>query len=408
MRGRIELRNNIAEILAFFVTTVFLVSDLGGSVSVYVAFIIAISVYAIMKSDIDLLNIKRNLPFLALFIVTLIMSFHDYDYKDMAKNFYLLMSVLGIVSIFSADRRTGGYKKIQKFFVFSGTFVALLIYFQKLFPSVFSSLFLPLYINSSAAEIVRLTSQGYSICVNGDIAYTLTLVMFALFCTILETGRKHRVWHSILLFGALLLSQRRTEILGSLVVIIIVYFIRYRKTLFKDRLFLFCFISSIFVCLCLLIGLFIFIPENFESSNRIMMTLHDIKYNVDFLNGRDELYTLALEIFEEKPISGIGWMNFSRYAAATGNTLARNVHCIYLQLLTECGVLGASFIYLVIGILLFKSFKQLFRNEGSLVYHAYILYFILAGVVDNTIYYPYFWIFVSSVVYMNDVALNNK
>ncbi len=77
------------------------------------------------------------------------------------------------------------------------------------------------------------------------------------------------------------------------------------------------------------------VPQLYNVVNRFIET----KEAGDIELGRGKTRALALELWLEKPILGIGWNKFMFiYEEMTGIFL--NVHCVYVQLLCETGIVG--------------------------------------------------------------------
>ena len=64
----------------------------------------------------------------------------------------------------------------------------------------------------------------------------------------------------------------------------------------------------------------------------------------DVSNGRFKLYAIAWNFFKESPILGIGWREFSKEVVNFYNqdSVLRDAHNVFLQLLCETGIIGFS------------------------------------------------------------------
>ena len=71
----------------------------------------------------------------------------------------------------------------------------------------------------------------------------------------------------------------------------------------------------------------------------------------DTTNGRIAMWGIALTMFSRHPIIGNGWYYYYYNAALWENA---HVHNIYIQLLTETGVVGT----LIFGVFMVMSYKR--------------------------------------------------
>lgn len=69
----------------------------------------------------------------------------------------------------------------------------------------------------------------------------------------------------------------------------------------------------------------------------------------DVTQGRLEQISLALRMFAEKPLFGIGWDGF-KYLYLEKTDVFLNVHNVYIQVLCESGIIGAAVFYLLFGV----------------------------------------------------------
>lgn len=182
---------------------------------------------------------------------------------------------------------------------------------------------------------------------------------------------------------------------------------RFEKQLFefiKRHFFIFSILFlGIIIALLSLLSFYVSVRQGFSSENRILMTIYEMKYKIDSSNGRNLLYSIALNLLRKNWFWGLGWMNFSNYSGQSGISMVRNVHNIYIQVILECGViLGLIFVICML-LLLFKCLKKVKRNKISGAGCAMLLYLLLGGMTDNTIYYPYFWIIFEVSLYISSI-----
>ena len=121
----------------------------------------------------------------------------------------------------------------------------------------------------------------------------------------------------------------------------------------------------------------------------------------DISNGRMPLYNLAINIFLHNPVFGIGWAGYryeySNYKFLGGSATTMNAHNIYLQILSELGIVGFILLYglmmytLVITVKIVYKSKEYFLTEIErwmiLFSLSMQILFLLSGIVENVLYY---------------------
>ncbi len=149
---------------------------------------------------------------------------------------------------------------------------------------------------------------------------------------------------------ALFMTGKRGVLLFTIVAFIITYMMCNKDNILYKL--------GIIVPLCLAVVVALYVMSFYIDS--INATVSRFFTSVpDISTGRFNLYVKAWEMFLEKPILGIGW---SEYASRVdymyfGDDEYRDVHNVYLQLLTETGVIG----FLVFMILFVYAFVKTYN-----------------------------------------------
>lgn len=412
-RIKIVLQNIAIFGAVFLYCTAFLINDLGLSITLYAGAIGCICagcfILRIASNQIVEFN-KKIFLILILYVIIFITAFNSYDFYDNTKTFYLIISVIALLSFATADYSYVSVNIVSKLILCTGTIFSTLIYFYKLFPNIYRSLIFPFLTEAVVSRLNFLTDQGYSIFVyaDGDVSYMLVMILFAVYIALFTNTEKPNIILTIYLLLSVVISQRRTELFFGLMTIALSYiFFQYHILFHFIKRHILITIGIFTIGIGILFAVFLFlmiVPAEYNSASRILMTLHDLKYSIDFSSGRSILYKIAERLIEKHWLFGIGWMNFSHYAGESGMTIVRNVHNIYLQLFLECGIiLGSIFIVCLLGILVcsFRTAKRFnYSNAGS----AMLMYIVLAGLTDNPIYYPYFWIILWSAAYISGIT----
>lgn len=400
--------------VTFLYCTSFLIVDLGFSITVYAGVICVLccmsSLYRNISGGSLSIN-KKVVPILIMMFIVLITSLNNYDLQDNAKTYYLIMAFVSVIAFSITNYTQRTVNIINSIIVCTGILFATLIYFFEFNPEYYRTAIFPYLTETAISNINFITGQGYSVFVYSDISYTLNMILFAIYICLFNNVKKPRYICSIYLLGSLVLSQRRTEIIFGVISIVLIYIFCFYRTIirFMHSHPLICYVAIfIFVATAWMFAIFFcVVPYDFYSSNRILMTIHDIKHHIDTSNGRNLLYNIAHQLIEENWLWGIGWMNFSHYAGASGISMARNVHNIYLQLLLECGVFWASTFLICILLIVSRLFQNVKKRQFSAAGIAMVIYIILAGNTDNTLYYPYFWIVFWISTYIGGLTQKN-
>lgn len=402
--NKLDFRKNSVLFLALYYCFSFIFSDFHIPASlgflllvIYMVFELIQFIFIDRENVLKQLNDNNKKSIYIMLAIIICLSFLNFK-LDVTKIYYILIAITSVIIIFFAKKNDIKIiNKLSLIFILMACFFSFLIIFYKLFPNLYSSIIFPLISKESVEYITRTTLQGYSVSVSGEISYTLDIIVIGLVFLVvnwknLKINKKLYYFIFLVLIIAIFLSQRRAELIGTLLILIIYFMMSSKKIIdiIKKNRKIIILLAIVFILI--MVSFIYFIPANFSTNNRLLQTIIDLKSGIDITNGRSALYRVAVNIFKENPIFGIGWMNFSQFANITGNIHVRNVHCIYLQLFTECGVLGGSiFIYL-----LFNDYYtniKLAKSDNLIFINVMIETFILVvGLIENTIYTPYFWI----------------
>lgn len=185
---------------------------------------------------------------------------------------------------------------------------------------------------------------------------------------------------------ALLLTAKRAFIIFDLFIFLFMIFIKYKKNIKKlINKFTLITISGIIIILL--------VYSVFPGKIRVFDRFFSQK---DFSSGRFELYEYAVALLNDNLLFGIGINNFNNIVAdKLGYKIA--VHNVFLQLLTELGLLLGIYVILVIGIIYKRSIKKLSNKANINVYYGigiqtlFILYFFTGNsLFDTSTLYIYF------------------
>ena len=172
-------------------------------------------------------------------------------------------------------------------------------------------------------------------------------------------------------------------------------------------------ITGIFIAIIAIFIMSTFVPE----VKNVFYRFEEGYAEGNLLNGRNELYDLALKIWKNNPIFGSGWGAFSYIYKLNyhwDNLEYLDVHNVYLQLLCECGVIGLSFFLIIVIFILIKSIKvnknEKIRNNSTILALGYQIFFLLYCFSGNPLYdnFCYTFYFMSIGIIMNTYYKNKN
>lgn len=412
-----DFRNNAIIALAIYFCLSFVFSDfnisiLYGVILLFIYLMFEIIQFFLSKESKNIIFLMKKWKlFIIILFIVLLTSLNQFVI-DYTKIYYILVFILSFLMIFFSNLVTiEQIHSLTKIFVIFSVLFSTVIFFYELFPKMYMQYIFPIISNSSQSYILRTTLEGYSVSFSGDISYTLNLISIGSCFLLVDSkgvkNQKMRVVLNVYFFLAILVSQRRTELLFFVITCCICILLKYKDNILrfsKNNKRILIYIMSFILLLIIGFTMYIFsLPMNYKSNSRVIQTFIDLKNGLDITNGRSALYLVALTIIKQHPFFGVGWMNYSKYAGITGNIHARNVHCIYLQLLCEIGVVLTLFVLY----LFFKLLKQTYllskKDKYQYIPLSIQIYILLAGIIDNTLYYPYFWII---MMLISSIAFN--
>lgn len=402
---KFDFRQNASIILLIYFVTFFIYSDFGihsfFGVFLLTAYLILEIAQFILIDKKSVFNVFKSKKWncTIILLVAILFSVLNKFYFDKTEIFYVIIAIISLgIGTFSKNIKDVQMVMLEKIAIVTALIISAIIYAYRICPNIYNMTLLKLLSPESKEYVMRITGEGYCVTVGGEISYTLLLIIIGIIFLMFGGTLKNlfnKLFLFFVMFGAILISQRRTELVFIILTLFVGFFVKYRK-------YLFCFISKhkkCIICLsiiCLIVGICLggwiwSMPSDYTSKSRIIQTFLDIKNGKDITTGRSALYKVAGELLDENFIRGIGWMNFSKYAILTGNIHARNVHCIYLQLLVENGIFLFVIILFTFIWNLKKVMNNLEKNKNAMIPFTFLVYVFSAGLIDNTIYYPYFW-----------------
>lgn len=299
-------------------------------------------------------------------------SRHDTD----AISFLIAMFICcGFVVLSRPGVRTG---KLAMALCFGGA-VGIMAFTQffELFPSLFWKWFLMKLSPTAGSYLCYYVPKGYGFTLGGaTFSDYLLFLGIAVSCGYVFSGRPFdrksvlALCFSGLFLYSILIIGRRGELLGAVACLaLLVLFLcgpKQRRVLIVGG------ILAVVALFAIVVPLLPWLRQ-FQPLIRYVMTIEQLLSGQDITSGRTELYAIALNAFRENPLFGIGFDQFhtlipAEFLALHGQEV-EDVHCIYLQFLTETGIVGAPFLIapLLYGYwLVCAQFARLKKRPGEL------------------------------------------
>lgn len=291
--------------------------------------------------------------------------------------------------------------------------IAAFVLFFEYNPWYFWNWFLMKLSYTAGAYLCHYVPKGYGFSLGGATFTDYVLFMGLAVCCGYVVSRRKLRWKSLLaiVFGgvflyAILLVGRRGELLVAVMCLALLALALCSPK--KRRLLM---IGGIVACVVGFAAIVALLPwlKQFPPMVRYVMTIEQLLSGQDITSGRLELYALAWNSFLEHPLLGIGWDRFytlvtEEFQAIHGYTTVEDVHNIYLQFLTETGLVGTPLLVAPMIYLYSLTCAQLSRlkkhcsgleTARMLCTSAFLLqsFLLILGLIDPTFQKNVFWCF---------------
>ncbi len=301
-----------------------------------------------------------------------------------------------------------------------GLFMAVFVLFFVAFDDLFWTTLFPLLSPTAQDYLKVYVPRGYSITLGGCTYTNYILYLGAAVACAYAAARKFD-WKSLLALGcagafltALLLVGRRGELLGAgICMILLILALCSRK---QRRLLIVAGVLCAGVGFAAIVALLPWL-RRFQPLVRYVMTVEKLLAGQDITSGRLELYTIAWKAFLENPLLGIGWDQFhtlipAQFLALHGQEV-EDVHCIYLQFLTETGIVGAPFLIAPLVYGYWQVCAQFARLKGRrdlsqmLCVTSFLIqsFLLCLGIYDPNFQRVVFWCFYTIALLLQGTAL---
>lgn len=358
----------------------------------------------IINGEIEGLFIYDIIAFATLFIIVLLLKV-DAKYFNIAINIMLIFAVIH----------------------------ALVAIFQFVNMELYSKLILTRFTEKQKIEILRIFNHNSYTGLTRQTAYISGFLVIGIGIALINfRNYKNHFRRNLVIFSlplmmfALLLGGKRAHLLFMVLSFMIVYLFSTNIKRFLVQLLKLIGIMFISIFLIILFHLF-YQPDSNSPIGKMYIklenTVEGFLVGEDITSGRTILYDYALKLFYDNPVFGIGWRKFNdlTFGLLSDNT-GSHPHNIYLQLLTELGIIGFILFMLPVVYLLILTIKLLMKNNNETelnnVWRRLIqislfiqTFFILYGFTGNLLtdhMYIFIYVFSATITmsYLN--SLNKK
>ncbi len=338
---------------------------------------------------------------------------------------YLMFVTITTYIITIAKTNSDEIDRITNLAIKMGLFFAIYVSFFRIFPNIYSATMYR-FLEASVKETYSYGSRfGYGLPIGNGYTFADSAIWLGIAFLIAkdisegERQTKYKIYLMIMVAG-MLLEGRKSELVCAVITIVFMYYYcaNHSKKVLGRRIF--------YIIIILTVGL-IFLRKFGNSGllqrftimiERIILARSGM--SIDFSSGRFELWNIALTLFKENPIIGVGWGRFANYAGGSYRAVLdieglRNVHNILLQLLCETGIAGTILVsFPIISILsrLLKSAKQKAKASANDNYNKYtvfalgiMVYSVLLSFMDTNFYGQYFWCVFAMAVIVEDCSI---
>lgn len=305
---------------------------------------------------------------------------------------YYGLALLIPFAVYNDIKKTTFY---AKFFVVMAVFFTVGCVVNFIVPSTFKAIFYPFYSASaqqSLLEVEKISGTStYFAGFTSQVGYTsffISLGIGAVFCFKDAIYKKSWPFLMAIMFVGLLLTGKRGPVVFLLIALLLIYFF---SGYGKNQIVRFVKIIGIIVAAVILLGVIANVTK-IDGITRIYDAVYEF-LTAGSVNdaGRKQLYEQALRFFKENPFFGIGWTNFK----VMYSFRSTHVHCIYLQLLCETGLVGFGIFVTFFATRLMNTLSLIRKKgltggmiEGGWIKFSFFiqLYFLLYGITGNPLY----------------------
>ena len=394
-------------LIALFVALSFFVKFITVLLGSYFLFSLALLSIGLLLILFIPLELKQGITFASMWLFSYVYIILSHSGKRQYFSDYLDIFVFfaGIALLLYSGRDSKHFRPACKVILVLSIGYAASVWLQILLPSLYEYYLAMMPLSIRTAILDASQKQAFYTGFSSNAGFTAGHIISGILLLVSDKddreGPKKGIWRLLLLFfllASLMMTGRRAPILFMLVALAGVYILPQKGITLLRRMSKLLLLSF----LALLIAfLFMDLLSGFPFFARISQSFNAFLSGQDISSGRSALFSHAWSTFLANPFLGIGWGTF-RYTTIGNVTLITQMdtHNIYLQLLSETGLIGFTLIMASLTMTLISTLKSIRRLEedgdqgqwlGLLRYAlAYQLFFLLYGLTGNPLYEPIF------------------
>lgn len=339
------------------------------------------------------------------FIAISILRPSDYiSYVSLNKYVDLFVFFAGISLLIFCGNKSKSFRASAIIIIIFAVLYSISVWIQILMPSLYN-VFLNFMVGANQQHILEGARTGeFFTGFTSNPGYTAGYILCGIIILLskrklIVSNKSQSVVLFIFLILSLLMTARRAHTIFLLLAIVATFVLPYKNKKLKRR------IGAVIVASALLLFVIIAFQDillRIPFFSRIIMTVKNIFIGgvVNSGTSRSSLYAHAWRLFLDNPWFGIGWGNY-RYTTVGTVTIKTEMeaHNVYLQLLTETGIVGFFLLMIPISILFavtLSGIRRLKKEDREswfplLSYSlTYQIFFLLYGLTGNPFFDPSF------------------
>ena len=353
---------------------------------IYIAMLgIMILMVLLRKEKVKIGNILQ----LQWLFVLLFLIFNLIYTIDISKLFVVILQYVVFTFLIIINFKESFYENFQKIFLLICTILGIIVIITVFNKNFVTDNFSFLYSDFSIKAMTgRVESNAYPGLL-GEVAYSAFAmnIGIALIISKYFSGKKLRIinWIQLLIFIiGVMLSFKRSLLLIPIFATIFLFLVSSTNEKLKKGL------TFLVIAIGIVIAVINIFPETLDTIGR----LSNGNSENSGLNGREQLWGYAFEMFKKNPVLGLGFSSYTKYCYSQGFQWDYLTHNIYIELLGETGIIGFV-LFIGLFILLFiKTLKvlKLSKNKEEIGLINFSLFmqivFLIYGLSGNPLYFP--------------------
>ncbi len=311
---------------------------------------------------------------------------------DRSKLFTVILQYVVFTFLIIINLKESFYENFQKIFLFICTILGIIVIITVFNNTFVTDNFSFLYSDFSIKAMTGRTESNAYPGLLGEVAYSAFAmnIGIALIISKYFAGKKLSIfnWIQLLIFiiGVMLSFKRSLLLIPVFATIFLFLVSSTNKKLKKGLIFL-------VIAIGIVIAVINIFPETLDTIGRLGEG-NSKNSGLSGLNGREQLWEYAFDMFKENPILGLGFSSYTKYCYMQGFQWNYLTHNIYIELLGETGIIGLVLFIGLFIVLFMKTLKvlKMSKNKDDISLVNFSLFmqivFLIYGFSGNPLYFP--------------------